>query len=99
VDLKSLIKQQRQKLLQDPRVAALMQDERVIKGMMKALQMRQQAQQRLEQRVEELAGSLNIATKNELQELKRTLRKMEKELQKAKSEVEAAKKALTKSGE
>jgi transcriptional regulator NrdR family protein len=99
VDLKSLIKQQRQRLLQDPRVAALMQDERVIKGMMKALQMRQQAQQRLEQRIEEVAGTLNIATKNELKEMKRTLRKMERELQKARAEVDAAKKALTKPAE
>ncbi len=94
MDLKSLIKQQQQRLLQDPRVTALMQDPRVVKGMMKALQLRQQAQQVLEQRVEEVAGQLNIATKNELKELKRTLRKMERELEKAKSEVAAAKKAL-----
>ena len=94
MDLKSLIKQQRQKLLQDPRVAALLQDERVIKGMMKALQIRQQAQIALEQRVEEVADTLNIATKNELKEMKRALRKMERELQKAKAEVDAAKKAV-----
>jgi transcriptional regulator NrdR family protein len=99
VDLKSLMKQTSQRLLQDPRVAALMQDERVLKGMMKALQMRQQAQQALEQRIEEVAGTLNIATKNELKEMKRTLRKMERELQKAKAEVEAAKKAISKPSE
>lgn len=84
MDFKKLITSQGMKLMQDPRVMKLMQDERVMKAMMSAFQMRGKIQENFDQRVESIAKKLNLATKGEIRELKRTLRKVEQELEKAK---------------
>ena len=73
------------KLMQDPRFMKLMQDERVMKAMMSAFQLRGKIQESFEQRVERVAKTLNLATKAEVRELKRTLRKMEQELAKTRA--------------
>jgi len=39
-------------------------------------------QERLEARVDDIAQSLNLATKKEVRELKRTIKKMEREMSK-----------------
>ena len=69
--------------MQDPRVQKVMQDERVVKTMMRGLQMRQQVQAQVDERVETVAESLNLATKKELREIKRSMKKMERDLSKA----------------
>lgn len=89
-DWKSLLKDQGSRLLADPRVAELLKDERVTKGMMRAMQLRGDVQESFEKRVEELAHTLNLATTAEVKELRRQMKKMERELEKAR---EAAKKA------
>jgi HAMP domain-containing protein len=85
MDLKSMLTKQGLRLMQDPRVARLMQDERVMKTLVQAMQARGKLQQELDDRVERVASALNLATKRELRELKRSLRRMEQELEKAKS--------------
>jgi HAMP domain-containing protein len=85
MDLKSMLTKQGLRLMQDPRVARLMQDERVMKTLVQAMQARGKLQQELDDRVERVARALNLATKRELRELKRSLRRMEQELEKAKS--------------
>jgi hypothetical protein len=87
LDWKQLLTEQSKKLMQDPRVQKAMQDERVVKTMMRGLQMRQQVQAQVDERVETMAESLNLATKKELREIKRSMKKMERELTKAKSEL------------
>lgn len=72
------------KLMGDPRVSKLLQDERVMKAMMQAFQLKGKVQESFDQRVETIAKTFNLATKAEVRELKRTLRKMEAELEKAK---------------
>ena len=81
---KRILMEQGGKLISDPRVMKLMQDERVMKAMMQAFQLRQKAQETIDAQVETVAKSLNLATKSELKELKRTIRKLETELEKAK---------------
>jgi hypothetical protein len=90
LDWKQLLTEQSMKLMQDPRVQKVMQDERVVKTMMRGLQMRQQVQAQVDERVETVAESLNLATKKELREIKRSMKKMERELNKAKSELAEA---------
>ncbi len=89
-DWKSTIREQGMKLLTDPRVQDLMKDERVVKGMMRAVQLRGEVQEELEKRIEEVARSLNLATAGEVKDLRRQLKKMERDLEKAR---EAARRA------
>jgi hypothetical protein len=91
VDLKTFLQKQSLKLMQDPRVMKLMQDPRVMNAMMKGLEMRGKVQQSFDEQVDKIAQSLNLATKKEVRELKRTLRKMEQELAKAKGSAGAGK--------
>jgi polyhydroxyalkanoate synthesis regulator phasin len=80
VDLKSFLKERGLKLIQDPKVAKLMQDERVMKVAMRAFQLRGKVQERIDQNVEKIARSLGLVTKAEVRELKRTIKKLENEL-------------------
>lgn len=83
MDLKSLLKQKSLELLQNPRVLELAQDPRVMKLAMQAFQARGRMQAEIDTRVEQLAHSMNLATKKELRELKRSLKRMERELEQA----------------
>ncbi|MFW6051438.1 MAG: hypothetical protein ACODAU_09700 [Myxococcota bacterium] len=85
MDLKAYLTKQGMKLMQDPRIARLMQDERVMKAVMQAMQMRGRMAQRFDDRVDQVARALNLATKREIRELKRSLRRMEQELQQARA--------------
>ena len=82
MSLKNLMKQGA-KALQDPRVMKVMQDPRVMKAVAKGFELKGKVQQQFDQRVESLAESLNLATKAEVRELKRTIRKLERDLKKA----------------
>jgi polyhydroxyalkanoate synthesis regulator phasin len=79
---KSLLSQG-MKLMQDPRVMKVMQDPRIMKAMAKTFELKGKAQQEFDARVEKVADSLNLATKAEVRELKRTIRKLERDLKKA----------------
>ena len=91
MDFKTFLQKQSLKLMQDPRVMKMMQDPRVMNAMMKGLEMRGKFQQNFDEQVDKIAQSLNLATKKEVRELKRTLRKMEQELAKAKGATGASK--------
>jgi polyhydroxyalkanoate synthesis regulator phasin len=82
MSLKNLMKKGAE-VLQDPRVAKMLQDPRVMKAVAKGFELKGKVQQRFDERVEHLANSLNLATKAEVRELKRTIRKLERDLKKA----------------
>lgn len=67
------------KLMQDPRFLKLMQNPKVMHAAMSAMQMRGKLQNQLERRVEDLARSLNLATRAEVRELKRAIQRLEQE--------------------
>lgn len=77
--LKSLMKQGT-KMLQDPRVMKVLQDPRVMKAVSKGFEIKGKVQQQFDASVENMANNLNLATKAEVRELKRTIRKLEREL-------------------
>lgn len=76
-------------LMQDPKVAKLVQDERVMKVAMQAFQLRSKVQDQIDDRVEQVAKSLGLVTKNEVKELRRTIKKLENEIEKTKKVAEA----------
>ena len=84
MSLKNLMRQGA-KALSDPRVMKVMQDPRVMKAVAKGFEIKGKVQQQFDQKVENLAESLNLATKAEVRELKRTIRKLERDLKKAAS--------------
>ena len=88
-DLKSKLLKRGMKLMQDPRFMKVMQDERVLKTIMGAMQLRGKVQENLDERVERIAKKLNLATKQEIKDLRRTIRRMERELEEAKAEEDA----------
>lgn len=77
------------KIMQDPKVAKLVQDERVMKVAMQAFQLRGKVQDRIDDRVEKVAKSLGLVTKNDVKDLRRTIKKLENELEKTKKVVDA----------
>ena len=87
--LKSLIKQGT-KMMQDPRVLKALQDPRVMKAVSKGFELKGKVQQHFDQSVENLANNLNLATKAEVRDLKRTIRKLERDLKKAGGSSDAA---------
>ncbi len=80
---KKSVLSQGMKLMQDPRIMKVLQDPRVMKAMAKGFELKGKAQQVFDTRVEKVADSLNLATKAEVRELKRTIRKLERDLKKA----------------
>lgn len=81
-DVKGFLKKRGMQLMSDPKVAKLMQDERVMKVAMQAFQMRGKAQEKIDENVEKVANSLGLVTKKDVRELKRTIKKLETELKK-----------------
>lgn len=88
--IKDILKKRGMELMQDPKVAKLMQDERVMKVAMQAFQLRGKVQEQIDGNVEKVAKSLGLVTKNDVRELKRTIKKLETELKKTQAATEAA---------
>ncbi len=83
MDIRTYLTQRALQALQDPRVAAIMRDERVSRALMNALRLRGKVQRSFDERVENVAKLLNLATKREVRELRRTIRKLEDELKRS----------------
>lgn len=84
----SLVKQG-MKLMGDPRVAKVMQDERVMKALVTAMGVPGKVQTFTSEQVERLAKAMQLATEDEVRDLRRTVRRLEEEvsrLQRAGSE-------------
>lgn len=68
-------------LMQDPRVAKLLQDPRVMSSILGAMKLRTDVERSLNQRIKQLAKSLRLASEDEVQELKRAVARLEQELE------------------
>ncbi|MFT3923619.1 MAG: hypothetical protein QM778_13900 [Myxococcales bacterium] len=82
MSFKKSVLSQGMKLMQDPRIMKVLQDPRVMQVMAKGFELKGKVQQDFDTRVEKMADSLNLATKAEVRELKRTIRKLERDLSK-----------------
>jgi predicted nuclease of restriction endonuclease-like RecB superfamily len=70
-------------MMQDPRVAKLLQDPRVMSGLMGAMKFRSDVERSFNQRVKQLAKSLRLASEDEVLELQRAVARLEHELERA----------------
>jgi len=68
------------RVMSDPRVMTLMQDERVMKAVMAAMSVPGKAQTLGKELVENVARTMALATEAEVKDLRRTVRKLEDEM-------------------
>jgi cell division protein FtsB len=78
--LKKSLMKQGMKLMSDPRVMRMMQDERVMKAVMQMMSVPGKVQTFTQEQVERLAKSMALATEDEVKDLKRTVRRLEEEI-------------------
>jgi DNA uptake protein ComE-like DNA-binding protein len=83
---KKTLMQQGMKLMSDPRVAKLMQDERVTKALMTAMSVPAKAQHFAREQAENLAKAMALATEGEVKDLRRSVRRLEEDLARMKAE-------------
>ena len=79
-EFKKTVMKQGMKLMSDPRVLKLMQDERVMKAMMQMMNVPGRVQSFTTEQVEKLAKAMNLATEDEVNDLKRQIRRLEEEV-------------------
>ncbi|HEY3594072.1 MAG TPA: hypothetical protein VGL13_09360 [Polyangiaceae bacterium] len=80
MSLKKQLMEQGLKLLSDPRVAKLMQDERFMKAMMTAVSMPGKIDGFTKEHAEKFAKRMSLATADEVRDLRRTVRALEDEI-------------------
>jgi hypothetical protein len=81
MDLKQKLMQEGMKLMSNPKVMKLMQDERVMKAVMTAMSLPAKVSSFRESAGEKIAKSMNMATAQEVKDLKRTIRKLEEQVE------------------
>ncbi len=80
VDWKKTLATQSLKLMSDPRVAKLMQDERFLKLMMAAMSAPSKVQSFTSEHKDTLIDTLGLATRDEVEDLRRTVRSLEEQV-------------------
>jgi hypothetical protein len=78
--IKKTLMKQGMKLMTDPRVLKIMQDERVMKAVMQMMSMPGKVQTFTNEQVERLAKAMSLATEDEVKDLKRQIRRLEEEV-------------------
>lgn len=86
MSLKNTLLKQSLRLMSDPRVMKLMQDERFMRAVMGAMSVPGKAQSFAREQIGNLARTMSLATEAEVKDLRRTVRKLEDELRQMKSE-------------
>lgn len=79
------------KLMADPRVMKLVQDERVMKALMQMMNVPGKVSSFTNEQVERLAKAMNLATEDEMKDLKRQIRRLEEEVSRLEREREREK--------
>ena len=78
--IKKTLMKQGMKLMSDPRVLKIMQDERVMKAVMQMMNVPGKVQTFGNEQIEKLAKAMSLATEDEVKDLKRQIRRLEEEL-------------------
>lgn len=78
--IKKTLMKQGMKLMGDPRVQKIMQDERVMKAVMQMMNVPGKVQSFTNEQVERLAKAMSLATEDEVKDLKRQIRRLEEEI-------------------
>ncbi len=90
--LKKRLMKRGMQLMGDPRVMKLMQDERVMKALMGAMSVPGKVTTFTNEQIEKLAKSMNLATEDEVKDLRRTIRHLEAEIARLEKDKSADKK-------
>ena len=80
MDIKKIVLDQVSKLLQNPRVLEVAMNPKVMGVVMKAMSLREQVVAASASASESVARTLNLATREEVGELRRTVRRLEEQL-------------------
>lgn len=80
MDLKKAVLKQAMKLAQNPRVMEVAMSPKVMGAAMKVMSLRGQVASASDAATQSLARALNLATRDEVRELRRTIRRLEDEL-------------------
>ena len=80
MSMKKTVMQQGMKLMSDPRVMKLMQNEQFMKAMMAAMALPGRVDQLTKEQSRRLARAMDLATEQEVKDLRRTVRALEEEL-------------------
>jgi hypothetical protein len=80
MSLKKSLMEQGMKLLADPRVMKLMQNEQFMKAMMTAISMPGKIDGFTKEQAEKFAKRMSLATADEVRDLKRTIRSLEDQI-------------------
>lgn len=75
--LKQEAMKQGMKLISSPKVMKLMADPRFMNAITQGFALKSRIQSEVDTRLRAMAGALNLATREDLEELQRTLRRME----------------------
>jgi len=78
--IKKTLMKQGLKLMGDPRVVKLMQDERVMKAVMQMMNVPGKVTSYTNEQIEKLAKAMSLATEDEVKDLKRQIRRLEEEI-------------------
>lgn len=78
--LKDMLIERGMKLLQDPRVGKLASDPRVMRAVMQAMSVPGKVQSFTSEQIAALAKRLNLASEEDVAQLRRTVRRLEEEL-------------------
>src|SRR5580704_12875142 len=84
--LKKTLLERGMRLMSDPRVLKLIQDERVAKAVMVAMSVPGRAQSFAKEQAENIAKAMALATEGEVRDLQRTVRKLEDEMARMKAQ-------------
>lgn len=87
MDLKKTLRDQALKLAQHPKVIELATNPAVMETAMKAMALRGQVASTVSAASQSVVRSLNLATRDDVRELRRTIRRLEEELDEARSKI------------
>jgi hypothetical protein len=73
-------------LIQDPRVAKVVQDPRVMSGIFGAMKLRSEVQRNVSASVRKVMKSLHLASEDEVRELQRAVSRLEQELERTRAQ-------------
>jgi cell division FtsZ-interacting protein ZapD len=77
---KKTIMKRGMELMTDPRFSQVMQDERVMKALMAAMQMPGKVESFTAEQKERIAKALGLPTEQEISDMRRTIRRLEEEV-------------------
>lgn len=84
--IKKTLMKQGMKLMTDPRVTKIMQDERVMKAVMQMMSVPGKVQTFRSEQIERVAKAMSLATEDEVNDLKRQIRRLEEEISRLEKE-------------